>query len=120
LRRYEESEKFYLKAQDVYAAHFPQSEFYANCLNNIGSMYGKERRKVREHLYLRAIEIYSTYFPQSGFYANCLHNLGKLYEEDERKAEASQKFETARQIYQQLGLQTEAESCNHALKRLNG
>lgn len=88
-----DAELVYLQAINVYSTNFPQSQGYAYCLQNLGSLYYAMKKNAEgEKRYMQAINIYSTHFPLSLNYAKCLNDMGIFYEEMGKHADSEKRY----------------------------
>lgn len=79
MRKYADSEKWYLLATNIYSTYFPQSKDYAQCLFDLGLLYEEAKRKLdARQKFETARKIYRQLGDQTGV-ENCNRDLVRLY-----------------------------------------
>jgi tetratricopeptide (TPR) repeat protein len=119
INQQEKERNSFLKAVDVFSAHFPQTLQFAICLGSLADLYESTgKTNEAETQYSRAVAICFAHFPQHLSYAICLYNLGLLLKNAGRKNEAMQRIKEVHKVYTSNGLQLEATACLARLQEL--
>lgn len=93
--------ELYEQVKGLCEVHYPNSFYYARCLNCLGVVYSDlDRNEPAEELFLQAKDLFQTHFPLSIEFAKNLCSLGTLYKDTNRAEAADQFFLHAKDIYQ--------------------
>jgi tetratricopeptide (TPR) repeat protein len=92
--------------------------FISSSLNNLGSAYGSlgEYEKAIDY-HQQSLEIVQEIGDRKGE-ANNWFNLGNTWKNLQQNSEAKTAYENARNLYQTMGLDKQAEDCNEAIQSL--
>jgi len=97
-----QAEGHYLGACEVFRKHYPHTLHYANCLNNLSTLYCTTRKLDKAEKFQRkASKIYMRHFPRTEEYADSLHNLGFISYLQKQQAQAEENYTKACKLYAQ-------------------
>jgi hypothetical protein len=88
-----QAENLYAEAAQMYAARFPKSLHYVECLANQGILYDSlNRDREAEAAWLKAVEICAESYPTSIEWPGCLLNLGWLYQHTKHQPKKAENY----------------------------